>query len=97
MLWFLLCFSAFSSTIVGNPINNLHVVTDSGVYKHLVTVIPCEGASWTSDDNDVWISAACEVKVEVCDAQEACWVEVFTAQPEGADTLLLLQDSYLWD
>ena len=84
-----------SSTVVGNPINNLTVITDAGVYKHDITVIPCEGAQWSSDADEVWIDEACRIEIEVC-SEEDCWTDWFEAQPEGASFLFLQVGGFTW-
>lgn len=87
----------FSSTIVGNPINGLRVLVDSDVYQHNLKVVPCEGEPWSTEEEDVWISAACRVELEVCDEDEACWLEVIETRPEGATLLSVGPEGYSWN
>ena len=86
----------FSSTIVGNPINNLHVLVDGNVYKSTITVVGCDNSNWTSEEDEFWISTACEVHVEVCDEEEDCWYEEITLQPEDCTELHVQKTGYFW-
>ena len=87
---------AYSSTVIGNPINNLWVRMHENVYKSTVTVVECDNSMWSSEEAELWVESACEIHLEICDEEQSCWYEEISLQPEGAEALSVTKTGYTW-